>query len=100
MADNGKPDRFERLEASHVRLMTDLELFSKAQDKAWKQHRRRMKDFDRRLRENEADHKRMREEADQRNTELRDRIAELTSGMGAFIREFSERLERFEQKSK
>lgn len=76
-------ERFERLEASHVKLMTEHELAVQENDKAWE---RNQKSWDR--------HEKWLQEYDTRcerdrvaRVELDERISELVSGIGEFIRQ-------------
>ena len=78
-------ERLDRLEASHVRLMTEHELFVKEhekrvaeQDIEWE----REKD---RWRQRDLEFERERKERKEADAELARRVAELVSGMGAFI---------------
>jgi len=75
-------DRLARLEASHVRLMTEHEVFwkehlefVKSQDIAWARHQ----EFQRQYEED-------RKESARRGADLDKRISDLVSGMGEFMR--------------
>jgi|HubBroStandDraft_1064217.scaffolds.fasta_scaffold298014_2 hypothetical protein len=84
----------ERVEASHVKLMTDHELFVKAQDKAWRRHRRFVMEQDARWKEYDLRREQDRERERERGAELDKRIAALASGMGEFISRVTDALER------
>lgn len=74
-------ERFDLLEASHVRVMTELEMEVRKNDKAWRRHRRFVRDLDLSRKAEDArwaEHRVAHEDLDRR-------IAELVSGIGAFI---------------
>lgn len=73
-------EKFDRLEASHVKLMTDHEVFRAEQDQLWKAHDAKMREWD-------EQHKASLKEADERGRDLDKRIADLVSGIGTFIAE-------------
>jgi hypothetical protein len=83
---NPKPEwleRLDRLDASHVKLMTDFEVFVAEhekfvleQERAWERHEKWA-----------VEQERYREEQKDRDRVLDKRIAELVSGIGAFIQQ-------------
>ena len=79
-------DGFEMLEARHVRLMTEHEIFVKEhaarvaeQDREWERQKERWRQYEIERRED-------RERERERGIELDKRIADLVSGIGEFIR--------------
>ncbi len=79
-------ERLELLEASHVRLMTEREVEDRKNDRAWRRHRRFVRD-------QEKAWERQRERAaatDERIDRLGERIEQLVSGIGAFMRKSPE----------
>jgi len=80
---NGSEDRLDRLEASHVRLMTEHELFMKRheafvaeQDREWERQKERWREYDA-----------WREQDRARGAALDERIDKLVSGIGEFMRQ-------------
>jgi hypothetical protein len=76
-------ERLERLEASHVQLMTDHEMLVKEheaflaeQDREWQRQQERWRQYEV-----------QRQEDRERGAALDRRIAELVSGIGEFIRQ-------------
>jgi hypothetical protein len=74
-------EQLERVQASHVKLMTDHEVawakhekFVEEQDREWERQKERWREYDL-----------QRQEDRERGAELDDRIAKLVSGIGAFI---------------
>ncbi len=75
-------ERFQRLEESHVRLMTQHEVFVQEQERSWQEHKEFVKEQDAWKRDYDA-----RCESDRRERrELDKRIADLVSGIGEYIR--------------
>ncbi len=75
-------ERLNALDASHVRLMTEHEVFVREQEKsweenrkAWAEHRAWLKEYDARCAQDRLD-----------RVALFKRIEDLVSGMGEFIR--------------
>ena len=80
---NGQSDqsKLDRIEASHVKLMTDYALFVAGQQRAWERHEAFVAEQDRaweRQKERDA-------VVDARMEKIDARIEKLVSGMGAFI---------------
>ena len=87
---NGKPaekpewlERLDRLDASHVKLMTDCEVawqrheqFVRDQERAWERHEKFVAEQDRAWKEQK-----------ERGEALDKRIEDLVSGIGAFIQQ-------------
>lgn len=84
---NGTPekpqDRLARVEASHVQLMTDHELFVRQQEAAWARHEKFVEEQNR---EWERQQERWKQQ-DARDKALGERIDKLVSGIGEFIRQ-------------
>jgi len=78
-------ERIERLEESHIKLMTERETEDRKNDRAWKRHRRFMREHDARMAADDARWAEHREDQKQRGLALDQRIADLVSGIGAFI---------------
>jgi hypothetical protein len=74
-------ERLDQIEASHVRLMTEHELEVRRNDKAWKRHRRWLREYREQLKVDEEKWR----ATDARFADLGDRIEQLVSGIGAFI---------------
>jgi hypothetical protein len=80
---NGQNEsRLDRIEASHVKLMTDHALFVAEQDRAGERHQIFVKEQDEHWRRYEA----QRQEDRERGIALDKRIADLASGTGEFMR--------------
>jgi len=75
------------LEASHVKLMTDHELEVRKNERAWRRHRKWLKEYEAQRAIDEARYQRDRQEATERGRELDKRISELVSGIGEFMRQ-------------
>ena len=67
--------------ASHVKLMTDHELFVKEQDRAWERHERFVAEHERFVAEQDRAWERQKE----RDALINARIDKLVSGIGRFI---------------
>jgi hypothetical protein len=84
---NGNPkpewlERLDRLDASHVKLMTDHELFVQAQERAWERHEKWLAEQERAWeRQNLAW-----QEQKERDKILDKRIGDLVSAIGELIR--------------
>jgi hypothetical protein len=78
-------ERLEQLEASHIKLMTDHELFVKEQEAAWEKNRENWERHDRWQEAFDAQRAEDRKEEKRRGEELDKRIAKLVSGIGEFI---------------
>jgi hypothetical protein len=78
-------ERIERLEESPIKLMTERETEDRKNDRAWKRHRRFMREHDARMAADDARWAEHREDQKQRGLALDQRIADLVSGIGAFI---------------
>ena len=78
-------ERLDQLEASHVKLMTEHELEVRRNDKAWKRHRRFVREVEARRVADDARWAAYREEQKQREDGLDARIEKLVSGIGAFL---------------
>ena len=79
-------EQLDRLEASHVKLMTEHEVFVKEhearvaeQDREWERQQERW-------RQNDLQREKDREDSRLRGAELDRRIADMVSGFGEFIR--------------
>jgi uncharacterized protein (DUF3084 family) len=75
-------ERLDRLEASHVQLMTDHEVFMKEHEafvaqneREWARHKEWLRDYDERCERDRQDRK-----------ELDKRISDLVSAIGEFLR--------------
>ena len=73
-------ERLERLETSHVRLMTEHEVLFREYEVFIGQHKEWLREYDARC-------ERDREERREMGKELDRRILELVSGIGEFLRE-------------
>jgi hypothetical protein len=78
-------ERLDQLEANHVRLMTEHEMEVRRNGKAWKRHRRFVREVEARRVADDARWAAYREEQKQREEALDARIEKLVSGIGAFI---------------
>jgi hypothetical protein len=78
-------ERFDLLEASHVRVMTELEMEVRKNDKAWRRHRRFVRESEARRVADDARWAANREEQKARGEDLDARIEKLVSGIGEFI---------------
>jgi hypothetical protein len=84
---NGNPasewrERFDRLEASHIRLMTDHEVFVAEQDREWERQKERWREY-----EIDREAAKVRgAQIDAQLTALGERIDQLVSGFGEFLR--------------
>jgi hypothetical protein len=76
-------ERIQALEASHIRLMTDHEVFLKEQEAAWRKHEAFVAKQDL---EWERDRERWKE-ARERGRELDERISKMIGGIGEFMRQ-------------
>lgn len=76
-------ERLERVEASHVKLMSDPELFVKEQERDWPAQRKRWRKAGQRATELDARPAVLAEESARRGAELYARIANLVSAIGA-----------------
>jgi ribonuclease HI len=72
-------ERLERVEASHVKLMTDHELFVREQERDWRQQRRRWREADKRAAELDA----LAKALAQQGRDVDARITNLVSAIGA-----------------
>ena len=83
---NGNPekpqDRLARLEESHVKLMTDHEMFVRDQEAAWAKHEKFVEEQEREW----ARQQELWKESAARGKALDERIDKLVSGIGEFIR--------------
>jgi hypothetical protein len=80
-------ERLAALEASHVKLMTEHEVEVRKNDKAWRRHRKWLKEYEAQRAAADARYERDRLEAIERGRELDKRIADLVSGIGEFMRQ-------------
>jgi hypothetical protein len=78
-------ERLERLEASHIKLMTEHELAVKANDEAWEKNRIAWDKHFAWLDRFEADRKKEQAQRRESGEELDRRIAALVSAVGALI---------------
>lgn len=78
-------ERLDQLEASHIRLMTEHEMEVRKNDKAWRRHRRFVREVEARRVADDARWRAYREEQKQRDETLDARIDKLVSAIGAFI---------------
>ena len=78
-------ERLDMLEASHVRLMTEHELEVRRNDKAWKHHRRFVREVEGHRVADDARWAAYRAEQKDRDVNLDARIDKLVSGIGEFI---------------
>jgi hypothetical protein len=79
-------ERFEALEASHVKLMTEHEVAVRANNRSWRRHRKWLKEYEAQREKDRLARERDRLEAVERGRELDKRIADLVSGIGEFMR--------------
>jgi len=81
---NGQNDqtRLDRLEASHVKLMTDYGLFVTAQEQAWARHEKFVAEQELAWKRQQEHWERQRE----RDKALDERIDKLVGGIGEFMR--------------
>jgi len=75
-------ERFDRLEASHVKLMTDHEVFVAEQEKAWARHEKFAAEQEKAW----ARHEKFMAAQEKRGAALDARIEKLVSGIGAYMR--------------
>jgi hypothetical protein len=75
--------RLEKLEASHIKLMTEHEVFLAEQERAWQRNDREWA----RHQEWLTRFEKQREQDRERNVELDKRISDLVSGIGEFMRQ-------------
>jgi hypothetical protein len=72
-------ERLDRVEASHVKLMTAFEIFSARQDRAWERHEKFVAEHDKFV----AEQDRRRQDQKARDEALDARIDKLVSAIGA-----------------
>ena len=82
-------ERLEQLEASHIALMAEYEVEVRRNDRAWRRHRRWLREYNLQREQDREDEIRRRAYADARAADLDRRIADLVSGIGEFIRRSS-----------
>jgi hypothetical protein len=75
-------ERLQQLEASHIRLMTQHEVFVLEQEAAWKRHQQFVAEQEQSWKQYQI----WRQEEKQRGIEIDARIAKMISGIGEFIR--------------
>jgi hypothetical protein len=75
--------RLEKLEASHIKLMTEHEVFLAEQERAWQRNDREWA----RHQEWLTRFEKQREQDRERNVELDKRISDLVRGIGEFMRQ-------------
>jgi hypothetical protein len=79
-------ERLEQPEASHISLMTEHELEAKKNDRAWRRHRRWLREYDSRIEQDRMEQANRSAQLDQRFADLGDRIDKLVSGIGELVR--------------
>lgn len=84
-------EKFDRLEASHVKLMTDHEVFRAEQDRLWAVHDAKMRRLDVRDKIARKRARKLDLEARERGEALDKRIADLVSAVGALISQGGQR---------